>query len=109
MVTQRLLLLKSKQRIISILIGFGCIAVGGQFMNCQNLNSVPNKILDQSKLKAFADDKINVTKNIEICYENGRKHCGRRRKCWLPSFSPFPTMFSKGFLVPGLLKVGIVW
>ena len=26
------------------------------------------------------------------------KHCGKRRKCWLPAFSPFPTMFSKGFL-----------
>ena len=24
----------------------------------------------------------------------GRKHCGKRRKCWLPAFSPFPTMFS---------------
>ena len=21
------------------------------------------------------------------------KHCGKRRKCWLPAFSPFPTMF----------------
>ena len=22
------------------------------------------------------------------------KHCGKRRKCWWPAFSPFPTMFS---------------
>ena len=22
------------------------------------------------------------------------KHCGKRRKCWSPAFSPFPTMFS---------------
>ena len=22
------------------------------------------------------------------------KHCGKRRKCWLPAFPPFPTMFS---------------
>ena len=22
------------------------------------------------------------------------KHCGKRRKCWLPAFSSFPTMFS---------------
>ena len=21
------------------------------------------------------------------------KHCGKRRKCWLPAFSPFPTCF----------------
>ena len=26
-----------------------------------------------------------------------RKHCGKRRKCWLPALSLFPTMFSKGF------------
>ena len=29
---------------------------------------------------------------------NDTKHFGKRRKCWLPAFSPFPTMFSKGFL-----------
>ena len=23
---------------------------------------------------------------------------GKRSKCWLPEFSPFPTKFSKGFL-----------
>ena len=22
------------------------------------------------------------------------KHCGKRRKCWKPAFSPFPTVFS---------------
>ena len=27
----------------------------------------------------------------------GRKHCGKRRTCWLPAFSPFPTIFTKGF------------
>ena len=27
----------------------------------------------------------------------GRKHCGKKRKCWLPGFSPFPTMLSKAF------------
>ena len=29
----------------------------------------------------------------------GRKHGGKRRKCWLRVFSPFPTMFSKGLFV----------
>ena len=23
-----------------------------------------------------------------------RKHCGKRKKCWLPAFSPLPRMFS---------------
>ena len=31
----------------------------------------------------------------EICFQMGRKQCGKRRKCWLPAFSPFPKMFSK--------------
>ena len=26
-----------------------------------------------------------------------RKHCWKRRKCWLPAFSPFPTKFSEGY------------
>ena len=27
---------------------------------------------------------------------HGRKHCWKSRKCWLPAFSPFTKMFSKG-------------
>ena len=53
-------------------------------------------ISDWSKFKAFADDKINVTP--KICLRKGRKQCGKRRKCRLPAFFPFPTMFSNGFL-----------
>ena len=36
------------------------------------------------------------------------KYCGKRRRCCLPAFSPFPTMFSKSS-VSGSLKGGIVW
>ena len=55
-----------------------------------------NKFLDWSKLKAYADDKNEHNRKIKICFWKGRKHCGKRRKCWFPEFSPFPTMFSKG-------------
>ena len=48
-------------------------------------------------MKAFAEDKLNLFEKIIICFEKGRKHCGKRRKCWSPAFSPFPTMFSKDF------------
>ena len=63
------------------------------------LNSLPNdRFLDWSKLKAFADDKINVTEKQKFFWGwMDGKHCGKKRKCWLPAFSPFPTMFSKGF------------
>ena len=79
------------------------------------IKSLPNdKILHQSKLKEFADVKINQihftpiqiesicrrqnkpNSSIVVCVQNDRKHCGKRRKCWLPAFSTFPTMFSKG-------------
>ena len=63
-------------------------------------NSLPNvKIMDRSKLKAFADKIWNENEKIEICFGKGRKHCWKRRKCWLPAFSPFPTMFSKGIFL----------
>ena len=75
-------------------------------MHC--LNSLPdNKVLYCAKLKAFADNKINVIKEIEICFRMGRKHGGKRRKCWFLAFSPFPT-FSKVVFFRSL-KVGIVW
>ena len=35
----------------------------------------------------------------------GRKHCRKRRKCWLPAFSPIRTIFSKALSVK-VLKSG---
>ena len=43
--------------------------------------TIPNeKVVDWSNLRAFAYDKIG------ICFGKGRKHFGKRRKCWLPAF-----------------------
>ena len=68
------------------------------------INLLPNdKILGVTKLKAFADAKLNVARmmiSLLERVENTRK----KRKCWLPAFSPFRTVFLKGSL-----KVGIVW
>ena len=66
------------------------------------LNSLPNNtILDLSKFKAFADVKMILTQNFKSCWKQW-KHCGKRRKCWLPAFSPFPTMFSKAVFSRGV-------
>ena len=63
-------------------------------------NSLLNdKILDLLKLKAFADDNLNVYQILKFALEKGRKYCGKYRKCWLPTFSLFTTMFSKGFFL----------
>ena len=62
------------------------------------VNSLPNdKILDWSKLKAFADNKINATEKFKFGLERVENILGKSRKCWLPAFPPFPTVFSKDF------------
>ena len=43
---------------------------------------------DWSKLETFADNKINVTQNLKLMFRR-LENCGKRRKCWLPAFSPF--------------------
>ena len=53
------------------------------------INFLPNnKILDWSKLKGFADDKINVTEKLKLVLERVENIV----------VSPFPTMFSKRLL-----------
>ena len=48
---------------------------------CRYINSLPKeKILDWSRLKAFADDKVNITYKREILFGMGRKHCNEMRK-----------------------------
>ena len=57
---------------------------------------LPNdKILELSKFKAYADDKINATRSLNFVLGGVKNILGKRRKCWLPAFSPFPKMFSK--------------
>ena len=67
------------------------------------ITSLPNdKMADQSNLKAFADNILNVVQMM-ICvtdwvaFSPGNQH-----------FLLFPQCFQKAFS-PGLLKVGIVW
>ena len=65
--------------------------------NLMLLNSLPNdNFLDRTKFKAFADDKLYVAKIMICVFDRVEKIAG---KCWLRAFSPFPTMFSKGFFL----------
>ena len=68
-------------------------------MACLGMGKPSNKILDQYTLKAFAGDKINDGQKKGFCFRKDRKHCGKRRKCLLSSFSPFRTTFSKCIFV----------
>ena len=45
-------------------------------------NSLLNhRILDQSKMKDFADDKNKCDSKFELWFGKSRKHLGKRRKC----------------------------
>ena len=62
------------------------------------INSLPSdKSLEVTKLKAFVNDKLNIAKMTIFRNDKSRKHFRKRRKCWLPAFSPFSIVFSKAF------------
>ena len=58
-----------------------------------------DKIMDLSKLKALAENKINVTQKLKFVWD---------RVKWVPAFSPFTTMFSKGFLYRAVKRLDYV-
>ena len=67
------------------------------------LNSLPhNKILDQSKLKAFADDKINVTEQLNFVSGKAENIVGKGEN------AGYQQCFQKVSLSRSL-KVWIVW
>ena len=74
-----------------------------------SLNSLPhNKILDWSKLKAFADDKLNATEKLKFVLGRVENIVGKGENAGYQHFLLFPQCFQKPSL-SGSLKVGIVW
>ena len=63
-----------------------------------HFNFLPNvKVLDWPKfLKAFAFAFIYAAQMMIYFFDRVENIVGKRRKCWSPAFSPFPTIFSKG-------------
>ena len=57
-------------------------------------NISPNDVLEVTKLKTFADDKLNVTEMTISPLDKAEKSAGKG-KCWLPVYPPFPTAFCK--------------
>ena len=60
-----------------------------------------------TKLKAFADNKLNVAKMTIFLLERTEHTVGKGENAQLPAFSPFPSVFPKPPSL-GSLKVGIV-
>ena len=73
------------------------------------VNSLPNdKILDQSKFKVFADDKIILTKKLKFVFGRVENIVGKGENAGYQHFLLFPQCFQK-LSFPGVLKIGIVW
>ena len=71
--------------------------------------SLPNgEILDQSKFKAFADDKINVTQKLKFVWERVDNTVGKGENAGYQHFLLYAQCFQRTSF-PGLLTVGIVW
>ena len=62
------------------------------------------KILALSKFKALVDNNFIVAQMVQFLFEKGGKHCGERRKCWLPAFSPFTHIVFKRLFPQGHQK-----
>ena len=71
-------------------------------------NPLPNnKILDWSKLKALADDKINVTEKVKYVLGRAENIVGKGENAGYQHFLLFLACFQKASF-PRSLKVGIV-
>ena len=64
------------------------------------LNPLPDdKTLNWSKLKAFTDNKINVTENLKSVLERVENIVGKGENAGYQHFLLFPTVFSKAFFL----------
>ena len=62
------------------------------------LNLLPNnRILDMTKLKAFADDKLNITGMMVSSFDRVENTVGKGENAGYQHFLLFPTVFSNAF------------
>ena len=68
------------------------------FLNSSMFNPFPhNKILDQTKLKAFAEDKLNVTKMIVSVFDREENIVGKGEIACTSNFSFSHNVFKRLF------------
>ena len=74
-----------------------------------SFNLLPNdKIVDWSKLKAFADDTVNVTEKLKFDLGRVENIVGKGENAGYQHFLLFPQCFQKASYTESL-KVVIVW
>ena len=73
------------------------------------VNPLPDdKISDWSKLKAFTDNKLNVTQNIKVVFHKIENIVGKEDNAGYQHFLLFQQCFQKAF-PSSASKVVIVW
>ena len=77
------------------------------FLLCLNF-SPDNKILDQSKLNAFADNNLKVIQMAEYVLDKIENIVGKEENAGYQHFLLLLQCFQKAISL-GLLEVGIVW
>ena len=92
----------------------GVFLRGSKSPNCKvkgrdSINFLPNdKTLDVTKLKAFADDKINVAQMIFFVFDRVENIAGKGENAGYQHFLLFSQCFQKASFM-GSLRVEIVW
>ena len=75
----------------------------------ERVNSLPNDtFINWSKLKAFADDKLNLAEKLKFVLKGIENIEGKGENAGYQHFLVFPQCFQMVFF-SGSLKVGIVW
>ena len=64
---------------------------------CCLVNPLSDDILTLSKLKAFADDKLNVAQNIEVVFHRIENIVGKEENACYQHFLLFPQCFQRAF------------
>ena len=65
------------------------------------------KNLGLVQIKSICRRQINVNEKLKFGLGRVEKHCRKRRKCWLPAFSPFQCNVFKSPLFQGRQKSGL--
>ena len=67
-------------------------------MYCDELTPLPDdKILGLPKLKAFADNKLNITQNVKVIFHSIENIVGKEENAGYQHFLLFPQCFQKAF------------
>ena len=76
------------------------------YKDLPSFNPLPeDKISDWSKLKAFADDKLNFTQNIKVVFHKIENIVGKEENAGYQHFLLFPQCFQKAFFSSSVSKV----